>query len=132
VEYKTYHNEAGTEVQAARATKDDEGTKVQLVGGRPHTLKEGDVVVQTQNANYVDVVSDRDFNKGYQEGEYKASRSSTHDSDGHPVSDSFDPNEHSASEVREYLSRTDIDDTERERVRSAESEGRNRKTAYPE
>jgi hypothetical protein len=131
MEYKTYHNAEGAEIRAAYIDKDNEGTKVQLVGGRPYETKVGDVVVASQNTNYVDVVPARDFGRDYSAGEFDAGRS-THDSDGHPVSDSFDPNEHSASEVREYLSRTDIDDTERERVRSAEAEGRNRKTAYPE
>lgn len=129
MEYQTYHNEAGTEVRAARVDKDNAGQKVQLVGGRPYTTKDGDVVVETQNANYVDVVSARDFEKDYREGEYKASKSTQDDESTDGL---FDPNARSAADVREYLSRTDIDESERERVRAAEEQGRNRKTAYPE
>lgn len=43
----------------------------------------------------------------------------------------WDPNEHSAAEVRRYLRNPELDDEERVRVEEAERAGKNRASAFP-
>lgn len=114
------HTNGASVVQAHRVTEDTAGNVV-LVDGSSRRVGPGDVLVQTQNANRYDVVPDKEFTKDYSPG-----TDLWVDEDN----ETFEPADHSAAEVRNYLHRSDVDDEEKERVREAERNGRNRESAF--
>ena len=116
--FEPYTNGASV-VQAHRVTEDTAGNVVTVDGSR-RQVDAGDVLVQTQNANRFDVVSDKEFTKDYSPGEELWV-------DDEP--ETFEPAEHTATEVRNYLHRSDVDEEEKDRVREAEVNGRNRPSA---
>jgi len=117
-EWVEYENDEGAKVMAHRVTPDTEG-EVCLVGGAGHFARNGEVLVQTQNANMVDVHPGRSF------GEMFPSRA-----DGVEEVRLYNPADYTAKEVREHLLSLD-DDEEYDRVVDAERAGRNRTSAIP-
>lgn len=118
-EFESFTNGASV-VRAHRVTEETAGNVV-LVDGSRYQAKPGDVLVETQNSNRYDVVPERAFTKDYSPGE-----DLWIDSD---EEETFEPADHTATEVRNYLHRSDVSDEDKERVREAELNGRNRQSA---
>jgi hypothetical protein len=123
-EFETATLHDGTEVEAHTVTKDTEG-EVNTVGNDVRSVSEGDVIVRTDRPGTYDVYSADAF--GELCGPYKAPRKAGDEESP----EYFEPSDHTAREVREFLLRDDVSDEDKERVRQAESEGRNRATAFP-
>lgn len=118
-EFEDFTN-GGSVVQAHRVTEETAGN-VETVDGSPRRVGPGDVLVRTQNSNRYDVVSGKEFDKDYTAG------SDLFDQD--EDNSEFNPDDHTAVEVRNYLSNESIDVDERDRVREAEEAGKNRASA---
>ena len=136
-EFVTYHNENGTEVDAYVVPQDspnlsDSGVPawtVNTVAGPRHPVP-GDVVVRTQNSNFYDVMPASTFMNDHQEGAFTGTVDQGDTAE--PDEDvEFEPDDHTAAEVRKYLESLDRDSAEYRRVFNAETNGRNRQSAFP-
>lgn len=130
-EFKTYRNENGGEVRAHVVTEDTAGTIREAYSGRTRDVNEGDVLVESGRPDEYQVVSKDDFSAYSEDDSTVEGVVSNDDSDDD--SDAFDPSDHTAAEVREYLNaqRAKGDDTEYARVENAERDGKNRASAFP-
>lgn len=134
LEFNDYENENGGKVSAAIVDDDTAGTVVRRTDGQTYETKSGDVLVTAYRPQEYDVFSQgaaEEFTKNYKKsgGETTELPDS---SEGDEIDfEEFDPSERNASEVREYLSRSDISNEERSRVIDAERAGKNRATAFP-
>lgn len=127
VEYD--HPEGLYTLEAHHVTPDTEG-EVTVPGGQTVKVRSGQVLVR-RGPNYYDVHSGEDF----EDLGLVATRDQNDLDQWEKVEEEpevFDPNEHTAREVRLYLRNPGLSDEERERVMTAEREGRNRSSAFPE
>jgi hypothetical protein len=116
-----------------QVTEDTAG-EVPTVNGTV-TVQPGQYIVSTGNPQFYDVYDENAFNelgfsatrdqRDLESGE--AAAEATDESE----QDFFEPSEHTAREVHEYLSSDDVSDENKERVRAAEEGGANRKSAFP-
>lgn len=104
-------NNGGT-IEVATVGKE---TEVNVVGGT-RQVSPGDLLVQTGRPDVWDVVSEQQL---MEMAEFEP--------DG---GDQFDPSDHTAAEVKDYL-QSNISIEERERVATAERNGKNRSSAFP-
>lgn len=117
--FEPYTNGASV-VRAHKVTEETAGNVV-LVDGTGQRVNPGDVLLETSNSNRFDVVPGKTFDADYSPGE------DTWVEDESTVE--FDPSDHKATEVRNYLHRSDVSDEEKDRVRAAEEAGLNRPSA---
>lgn len=135
MEFRSYTNSNGGKVSACVATADDAGTTVRLTNGQTHDVREGDVLIAAYRPDEYDLFNGTgdEFTDLYtaDSGNDEAPVQTFTEPSGETVGgEPFDPNDHNASEVREYLS-GDISDDERDRVIAAERAGKNRSSAFP-
>lgn len=113
-------------VEAHRVTKTTEG-EVTVPGGGVELAREGDVLIR--RGNVYEVHKGDVFDGFGLEAQRDQRDLDPFVTDEAPVV-LYDPNEHTAAEVRRYL-RSDITDEERARVEDAEHGGQNRASAFP-
>lgn len=115
-------------VEAHKVYKDTEGT-VLTPGNIPQLARAGDVIVK--RGNYYEVHSGKAFAEiglvPVREQKELEQYAAVEDEEA-----KFDPSEHTAAEVRRYLRNPELSDEERERVVTAEREGQNRTSAFPQ
>lgn len=120
-EWKTYHNENGTETRIAEVPEDGH---IITYGGEVRKVRKGDKIAQTTNANYFTVVQDED---DWTEGEFTGSEPVVEDETADEFAE-FDPSTHTVGDVKNYIDeqRAEGNTTEVERVVAAEQAGKNR------
>lgn len=112
-------NNGGT-IEVATVGKE---TEINVVGGT-RQVSPGDLLVQTGRPDVWDVVSEQQLME-------MASPVSNFEPEFEPDGgDQFDPSDHTAAEVKDYL-QSNISIEERERVATAERNGKNRSSAFP-
>lgn len=130
MKYRNYRNENGGVVKAHIVTEATEGDVMTVDGGRKALV--GDVVIPAQNEYYCDVVPADEFHAAYAEvsDEELAEEDDAPVGSGGVVQKGYDPSQHTAKEVNDYLKSVPRD--EYERVTNAERNGRNRQSAVPD
>lgn len=114
----------GTPVRAHVVTDDTAGEVNTMVGARE--VRKGDVLVESDRPGQYDVYNADMWSELTTSSAPTKDPVTVDDSD-----DDYEPSDHTAREVREFLSREDLDDENRVRVIAAERSGRNRGTAIP-
>lgn len=125
VEYD--HPEGAYTVEAHRVSKDTAGT-VLTPGNVPVAAVDGDVLIK--RGNYYEVHNGKAFDEMglIPVRDQEDLEPFDVDTEEEPQ---FDPNDHTAAEVRRYLRNPELSDEERQRVEDAERDGQNRATAFP-
>lgn len=129
--WTTYDAPGGYTVDAHEVTEDTAGD-VMTPGNITRKVSPGDVLVKTDRPDVFNVYGRDAFNElGAKEHADTRSAPPTVDPDAPDSADQFNPDERTAKEVKDYLSRTDLTTAERERVERAERAGQNRSSAFP-
>lgn len=133
MEFTTYRNENGGEVEVHEVTEDTKGT-YPMVGRGPVDVRPGDYLVRSANSNQYETIANLDGYTADKGSTVSAVEFQAPTTSQETQSTGFDPTEHSASEVKSYLKGRDDegDYAEYNRVVNAEKAGKNRSTAYPE
>lgn len=129
MEFNKYSNKAGGSVEAHEVTDETAGQTVRTRDGRSRETHTGDVLVKTYRPDEYDFAG-----PDFLDNHTRESSSDTTAKESSPEVSSpeaFDPSEHNANEVREYLSRDDVDEDEKRRVVAMEQAGKNRSSAFP-
>lgn len=125
------HSSSNEELRVHKVTKETAGDYSVIGGSR--NVHEGEMLVETTRPGVYDVYSERDFSDlgldpvGKETVSEPVTDEETDFSDEDDESEAFNPSDHNASEVRQYLRRSDVSDEEKARVRQAERDGLNRK-----
>lgn len=116
-------------LKAHRVTEQTKG-EVSIVGGGARTVQPGEILVETERPGTYDVYDAAAFDEmGLDPVTEQLDLGQDEDTtEPEPV---FNPEEHTAAEVRRYLRNPLLDATERDRVVVAERESRNRPSAIP-
>lgn len=123
-EYETVVLADNHSADVHRVTKDTEG-QVQTAGSVYVDAREGDVLVRTANPDVYEVHNGKAWD------ELVSGQQDTSDQAKQDADDYFEPDDHTAAEVRKYLSRSDVSAENKTRVVEAETNGRNRQSAFP-
>lgn len=116
----------GNEVRAHVVSRETEG-EVSTLAEPNRRVRAGDVLVELRPGVY-DVYSHKEW------GEISSTskkESTVEPTIGPSSAEQFDPDAHSAADVRAYLERDDVSDDEKQRVTAAERASKNRSSAFP-
>src|ERR1700760_1494515 len=118
-EWKKHHNANGTEIDIAEV---QEKGDVQTYGGQTLSVKPGDLITRTENADWYTVVTDAN---DWTEGEFTGTPA---DAEEPEEAGAFDPSEHTVGDVKTYIDeqRAEGNTEEADRVLKAEAGSRNR------
>jgi hypothetical protein len=132
----THRTKDGASFIEVHVVDDDSAGEVQTVDGT-RLVKPGDVLVATNRPEIWNVYSEDAFGEmGTSEAEpgdvpQPVDADVEFEDETPDESPGFDPSEHSAAEVREYLDSPNVDEDTKRRVVEAERANKNRATAIP-
>jgi hypothetical protein len=125
VEYD--HPDGAYTLEAHVVTPQTEG-QVTVPGGQAVDVRAGDVLVK--RGNYYEVHNASAWREMGLEPQRDQRDLEPFSENDEPETE-WDPNEHTAAEVRRYLRDPNTSDEEKDRVREAEQNGQNRASAFP-